>query len=226
MADYLDQLDILFERNRNPSKAGPMKRYMKDKFNFYGIQSPLRRKLQSEFLKKAAKPTNDHISSIVMACFKKEQREWQYFGCDLVCKVSKELDPESITLIRDLICTQSWWDTVDALATNAVGPLIRNFPELKLEMDRWIGSENMWLRRSAIISQLKFGRKTDLKRLSKYISKCAHEKEFFIRKAIGWALREYAKTDAAWVLEFVDSLELSGLTRREALKHLNKSKSR
>ncbi len=124
--------------------------------------------------------------------------------------------------MRELITTKSWWDTVDTLAAHTVGPLVAAHPELADTMDAWVGDENMWLSRTAILHQLRYKERTDAERLFRYCTARAGHKDFFIRKAVGWALREYAYTDPdgvrAYISEHRDNL--SPLSVREASKHL------
>jgi 3-methyladenine DNA glycosylase AlkD len=128
-----------------------------------------------------------------------------------------------LPVAREFIITRSWWDTVDALATGVVGPLVLRNPELASVMDEWLASANIWLARTAILHQLRYREHTDSERLFSYCLARSADTEFFIRKAIGWALREYSKTDASAVRQFVAENEhnLSGLSKREALLWLN-----
>ena len=129
-----------------------------------------------------------------------------------------------IDTARELVTTKSWWDTVDSLASHTVGRLVRTHPELVAVMDEWIGSDDIWLARTALLHQLTWKNDTDAERLFAYCLRRASEKEFFIRKAIGWALREYSKTDEAAVRAFVAEhrATLSGLSRTEALRWLER----
>ena len=123
--------------------------------------------------------------------------------------------------IRQLIVTKSWWDTVDALAAHVVGVMVARQPVLLSTMDEWVVSDELWLIRTAILHQLRYKSQTDTERLFRYCAQHAGHKDFFIRKAIGWALREYARTDPDAVRRFVKTQSaLSGLSVREALKHL------
>ena len=130
-----------------------------------------------------------------------------------------------MTTIRTLITTRSWWDTVDPLATRVVGGLVRRHPELTAEMDAWSVAENLWLVRTAILHQLHYGPDTDTDRLFGYCTRQAGHRDFFVRKAIGWALRQYARTDPAAVSGYVAGNRdgLSPLSVREATKHLDRS---
>ena len=135
---------------------------------------------------------------------------------------TKECSSEFVDVLREVATNKSWWDTVDGIAP-CVGELVRQDPSLAATMDLWIGDQDMWLRRIAILYQLRYKAATDADRLFSYCELRGHETEFFIRKAIGWALREYAKTDPAAVRGFVACNEtiLSGLSKREALKNLD-----
>ena len=135
---------------------------------------------------------------------------------------------QSPEVVKHGVTTKSWWDTVDIFAASSMSPYLLacgdGYPSTKLlqEMDKWAVSDNLWLRRTAILCQLKNKGKTDLKRLESYISSNASHKDFFVRKAIGWALREYAKHDSKWVKQFLHRYkdQLSGLSVREASLHL------
>jgi 3-methyladenine DNA glycosylase AlkD len=131
--------------------------------------------------------------------------------------------PDFIAVVERLVTTKSWWDTVDSLAKGGAGALVLRHPDLAATMDRWIDDGNIWLRRTAILHQLGFKERTDAARLFRYCALRAGEQEFFIRKALGWALREYSKVDAEAVRAFVSEheRELSGLSKREALLWLN-----
>ena len=140
---------------------------------------------------------------------------------DVLRKTAANLGPGSLPRIRKLIETNSWWDTVDSVAAWTVGPLVFNNPQLASDMDDWIDDENIWVARTAILHQLSFKESTDAARLFAYAQIRATDTEFFIRKAIGWALRQFARVEPDSVREFVAANpQLSGLTRREAMKHL------
>jgi 3-methyladenine DNA glycosylase AlkD len=132
-------------------------------------------------------------------------------------------DPDTVPLYRHLVVTGAWWDHVDEVAGNRVGPILLAHPDsVAPVVYGWATDDDLWLRRSAIISQLKFGQRTDRELLTHAIEANLDDESFWIRKAIGWALRQYARTDPDWVLGRVAHWDerLSGLSRREALKHL------
>ena len=198
---------------------------MKNKFEFFGINSPLRREFSKEFLRKENLPSIENIEEIVKDLWNKPQREFQYFAMELLSKYSEQLQNNDYQLFEFMITTKSWWDTVDYIAANLIGTHFKLYPELKEPISiKWINSDNMWLQRTALIFQLKYKGDTDTDLLFDFIQQHASSNEFFIRKAIGWALREYAKTNPESVLEFVQKHEqqLSGLSKREALKIINR----
>ena len=153
-----------------------------------------------------------------------EQREFHYVGSDTLKKDKSMLTPSALNTLKRLIIDNSWWDTVDTLAAHLIGQIILNFPETGQIMDTWIEDDNMWVRRTAILHQLQFKIKTNENRLFCYCEKCMDEKEFFIRKAIGWALRQYSYTNMKSVFDFVHAHEdkLSHLSKRDDMKGYNR----
>lgn len=149
------------------------------------------------------------------------ERELQYCAVELAVLYKNQWQEDFINTIEACIISKSWWDTVDHIASEWAGTYFKLFPgKIKNVTGKWNQSGNIWLQRTSIIFQKKYREKTDTGLLSKYIMNCAASNEFFIQKAIGWALREYARTDAGWVKQFVDATPLKPLSRREALKHI------
>lgn len=147
------------------------------------------------------------------------EREFQNVALDMLERRVKKLDKSYIGLFETLITTKPWWDTIDPIASKLIGSFMLKYPELIEDYpEKWIASGDMWLQRTAILFQLKYKAKTNVPLLFRYIDNCSESREFFIQKAIGWALREYAKTDAAAVRRFVQERRLAPLSRREALK--------
>jgi 3-methyladenine DNA glycosylase AlkD len=221
--DALRRLTSVFESNRDPARARPMAAYMRDRFPFLGIPTPQRRRITREALKGIGRPSEAELGELAGHLWEMAEREYQYTGVDILIANVRVCGPGFLATARALITTKSWWDTVDALASRVVGPLVVANPGLIETMDRWIESENVWLTRTAILHQLGFKKRTDCRRLFDYCLRRSSDTEFFIRKAIGWALREYSKTDAEAVRTFVETHEsqLSGLSRREALLWLD-----
>jgi len=194
-----------------------MAAYMKGKFTFLGIQTPLRREASLPLIRAFA----GNPIEAAEALWGLPEREYQYVAIDLLRRHSKRLNSEHLPALEALVQHKSWWDSVDGLAVTIGGIVLRQ-PELADRMDRLIASPNLWLRRVALLHQLEWKERTDEARLFDYCRQCAGEKEFFIRKAIGWALRQYARTHPAAVRNFLarHREELSGLSLREASKHL------
>lgn len=199
-----------------------MAAYMKGHFAFLGIPKPIRAQIQQQNW--ADRPRKSEAVACINELWSLPFREAQYLACDLLKAESKHWDPnEALPFLAQWITTKSWWDSVDTLAVHGVGVLLRRHPDAVWPTVRgWIYSESLWLNRSAMICQLGFRGQTQTEWLDEALRAHVHSKEFFHRKAIGWALRDYAKTNPRWVRQWVDANpELSGLSRREALRLLD-----
>ena len=212
-----------YEAYADPERAKKMRAYMKDQFDYMGIQTPVRRELTKAFYAEHGYPDPSQVESIVKDCWHMPYREYKYFAMELMVRMKKKLGHDAIHLYESLITMESWWDTIDLIAPSLVGYHFQEYPEERNEyINKWIKSGNMWLQRSCILFQLKYKGDTDTRLLKSIILKLKDSKEFFIRKAIGWILREYSKTDPGFVVRFVQNHELSGLSHREALKWLER----
>ena len=222
--DRLGALEAEFDEARDLERAVDMARYMKDRFAFYGIAAGPRRSLQRKAFRGAPKPTQQDLVRVTDACWRKKQRELQYFGADYVRQHIGVCDESFLEQLRKLISTKSWWDTVDLLAAHGVGSLALRYPSIRHEMNLWINADDIWIARTALLYQLGYKQGTDADQLFELCERRAADPEFFIRKAIGWALREYSKTDPRAVRAFVRMNEknLSGLSKREALRWLDR----
>ena len=218
---YIIQIKKEFAAGANATKAAGAKAYLLHQFEFYGLQTPERRKICKDYYK--ANPVNTHteLAAIVKEAFNEPQRELHYFAIELLAFHHKLWTNKTITLIEWMLTHKSWWDSVDSINSNVIGKYFIKFPELlENTTNKWNNSSNIWLQRMSILFQLMYKDKTDTKLLTNYIEHCQLEEEFFIRKAIGWALRAYAYTDAKWVKAFIKTHpHLSNLSKREALKH-------
>ncbi|MDE5416039.1 DNA alkylation repair protein [Alkalihalobacterium chitinilyticum] len=209
-----------FKLMENKEKAIGMSAYMRNRFDFLGIQTPERRKITSKLFKEWLVGKKPIDWNIVFDLWGQCEREYQYVVIDYLVKSKKYLVADDLTQLKRMITSKSWWDTVDSIASGVVGHIVRTFPEQAKFMDEWIEDDNMWVRRTAILHQLSFKENTDEERLFYYCEKHADDTEFFIAKAIGWALREYGKTNPQSVITFVEKTPLQKLSKREALKHL------
>lgn len=217
----VDDLVELLEANRNEENAIPMQQYMRNQFPFLGIKTPERKELLKQFFQKSNILRQPFQSDFVKMLWEKDEREYQYAALLYIEKIMKKLDKEDIPLLEELILTKSWWDTVDVLAPKPIGSIAAQYPEVIPEkIDRWAREDDLWLRRSAILFQLKYKKTTNEDLLYRYIKWNADDREFFIQKAIGWALREYSKTNPQSVKQFIETQALSNLSIREGSKYI------
>ena len=220
MDRYTKQLYDIFKIHENETNRPSMESYMKNHFQFLGIRTPERRQLIKDFVQLHGLP-ND--LSVIKEIWDLEEREFQYVALDLLSREVKKAEKERIQFYEQLISDKSWWDTVDTIAGSLISHHFLRFPDLiSSYTDKWIHSENMWLQRAAILHQLKFKQHTNEEKLFNHIKIVSQSKEFFIQKAIGWALREYSKTNPSSVRMFVTNYEeiLAPLSKREALKRI------
>ncbi len=222
IGESLRELGVALHAAGDPIVAEGMRSYMRDRFPFLGVKTPVRRATSRPLVRASTSLDPGELAELVDALRAMPEREFHYVASDVLRANDRRLPADFIDPIRRWIVTDSWWDTVDAIASPTVGTMIRSHPALLDVMDAWIDDEDIWLARTAILHQLRFGDDTDQRRLFDYADRRAADSEFFIRKAIGWALRQYARTDPGAVRRFVDARrdELSGLTIREATKHL------
>ncbi|MFZ6799298.1 DNA alkylation repair protein [Undibacterium sp. Di24W] len=217
---YYHQIQTVFTTQANPKNASAMRSYMRDQFDFLGIKTPLRRALIKDLAKVDFHLTD--LERLVRALWLLPQREYQYVAIDLLATHKKSLGLSQLGLLLSLAQDKSWWDSVDGLASVTNDILFASrAQESQLQMDKAAKHPNIWVRRIAMIHQLGWRLETDQTRLFGYAQELAHEEDFFIRKAIGWALRDYARWQPEAVGEFVDAhrSQLSNLSVREALKH-------
>ena len=217
----MEELKKLYSEHIDLDYASWSESYMRNQFDFIGIRTPIRRKLTKQFLADFGMPTKEDLADVILALWELPEREYQKAALDILEAVKKTLTPEDMPWLSSLIVKKSWWDTVDELSPHIMGHMFKAYPELIPQYaDQWIKDNNFWLQRAAILYQLKFKNVTDEDRLFRYILYRADSDEFFVQKAIGWVLREYAKTNPTVVREFVTSNELKPLSKREALKNL------
>ncbi len=215
---YLHAVDLAVEPLRDSRLATAMAAYMKNNFPFLGIPTPARRKAS----KAIPKPDPAHAMAIVRALWKRKEREFHYIALDLLDAMARKLDPlEMLELIHELALKHSWWDSIDGLAATG-SAVFRLNPDLRPVVLEWSAHDSFWVNRLAILHQNGWKEKTDKPLLFKLILAHAGNEEIFIRKAIGWALRDYAWTNPKAVQDFVERnrSKLSALSAREALKNV------
>ena len=211
-----------FSANSNPAIAAGAKAYLRNQFDFYGLQTPLRRAVIKEVFIKYKINSEAELIACATEIWEQPDRECQYVAIELLAKYKKLWTIDIIHLFDYLIITKSWWDSVDTIFSLLLAPYFKLFPQqISPITGRWNkAADNFWLQRCSIMFQKPYKKDTDTALLKQYILNCSHSKEFFIQKAIGWALREYAKTNPDWVKDFVANNKLAPLSVREALKHL------
>jgi 3-methyladenine DNA glycosylase AlkD len=221
MMSFISSLENAFQENSNSENAFAMAKYMKNNFIFFGIKTDDRRRIFKGVWNKNQEEVTKNSREIALELFDKKQREFHYCAIEILIKqLKKKYKREDIHLIEKLLITNSWWDSVDSIAKNILGAYLQEFPdEIDKTIFRFSNSDNMWLNRSALLFQLGYKNKTHFDTLKKICEQHKTASEFFIQKAIGWALREYAKTNPEAVKSYVDSANLKPLSSKEALKN-------
>jgi 3-methyladenine DNA glycosylase AlkD len=208
----------------DPAKSLAMAAYMKTEMPFYGVQNSARKAILRSLVREFPAESFDVYESHVRALWAEPHREEKYLAIGYARAWRDFIRIESVPLYRDLIVEGAWWDFVDELATQLIGKvLFDNRTIVEPTIREWMDSEDLWLRRVSIICQLRHKEATDTSLLSDACLANVRDKDFFIRKAIGWALREYAKTNPDWVRRFVTDhgAAMAPLSVREATKHLS-----
>ena len=218
----IERLTAVYGAAADPERAAAMRAYMKDVAPFLGIPSPERRALSRSVLQGTPRPDERDCTAVALRCWRLPEREYQYFAVDLLRRHVRRLSSGFLPVARHLVTTVPWWDTVDALAAHVVGGLVAADPALTADMDAWIEDDDLWVVRTALLHQLRYGERTDAGRLFAYCLGQSGHPDFFVRKAIGWCLREYAKTDPDAVRDFLarEGGRFAPLSVREALKNI------
>jgi 3-methyladenine DNA glycosylase AlkD len=206
------------------AKAQGMKAYLLNQFEFLGLAAPVRRAAVKAIGKVKWQSTADLLAAAELL-WQKPEREYRYTAVDLLRQHSDQLSVNDLPTLQALLLQDAWWETVDGLSAviaDVMHAAVQQKPNAAVSMDAWLKHSSHWVRRSAMLHQLGWRLDTDTTRLFGYAKQLADEKEFFIRKAIGWALRDYARWNPQAVTEFLvqHRARLSGLTVREAAKHL------
>jgi 3-methyladenine DNA glycosylase AlkD len=226
MQTALNQYISLWEKEfrvlANPEIAQYQKAYLRNQFDFLGIKTPELRLAAKSFLLAQPIPQDIDFQEFTKALFALNEREFQHLAIEILSKKRKKFNEDDIDLLEYLIIHKSWWDTVDAIA-HLVGSYFTQYPDYKeFRTEKWLHSGNMWLQRVAIIFQIGLKKQTDESLLFKNIVFCIKSQAFFIQKAIGWALREYGKTNPQSVFAFAQNHPLAPLSKREALRRIIK----
>jgi 3-methyladenine DNA glycosylase AlkD len=210
----------------DPERAVGQQRYMKSELPYHGVTLPEQRKLLKPLFRERPPQSREVWEATVRALWDEATHREEWYAAISLAQhpaAAQWLDPASLALWRHLVTTGAWWDVVDEVAANLVGEaLMRHRAEVTPVMRAWAVDEHLWLRRTSVICQLRAKEQTDLELLRFAIESNVGSTSFWLRKAIGWALRQHARTDPEWVRAEVARLDgrLSGLSRREATKHL------
>ena len=226
----VSSIRLIFDDHRDPKNAEKMKSYMRDQFSYIGLKKPIRAALTKPLIDEWSGSYQD-LDTLVHHLWQMPEREYQYFAMDLMSKprqlkILNSHAPESLNLVERCIRQSSWWDTVDMLSSKLVGSIVTTNPHLLSTMDAWNEDHNLWIRRSSLLFQLMYKPPVlDIERQFRFVQNLMHEQDFFIRKAIGWVLRQHSKIDKkhqAMVSQFITDHQekLSKLSIREGSKYL------
>jgi 3-methyladenine DNA glycosylase AlkD len=224
MSHYFTALRKAFEEKANQENARKQKAYMRNQFEFFGLGADALKALTKDFLQQHGFPPAIQMRETITELWQQPERECQYFAMMMLEKKIKTADESIIDLLEWMIINKSWWDTIDMIAPKLAGTYFKNYPhQINNIIEKWMHSGNFWLQRACLLFQLKYKSATNQELLFDLINRLSGENEFFIRKAIGWALREYSKTNPEAVLQFVATHDLKPLSRKEALKRIQSS---
>ncbi len=220
--NFISTLETAFKEKSNPENALAMAKYMRNHFAFFGIKTDDRRQIFKTLCKENHLEISENPRAIALSLYSKPERELHYCAIEILIKKLKgNYKKEDIQLIENFIITNAWWDSVDTIAKYILGEYLLEFPlETENVIERFSNSDNMWLNRSAILFQLGYKQKTNFEILKSECEKHKYSNEFFIQKAIGWALREYSKTNPLAVKNYVNNTNLKPLSTKEALKNI------
>ncbi|MFM6946010.1 MAG: DNA alkylation repair protein [Flavobacteriales bacterium] len=222
MTTLVQEIQQALENAKDPNRVDQMEAYMKNHFSFLGVMSGPRKEIFQQFKTQLRQLSPQQTWDFLYECWANPYREIQYIGIDLLLANYKNIcQATDAPHFSFLLANQTWWDSLDLLASHTVGHYAKQFPAAfhQIALD-WHASTNFWLHRTLLIHQLKYKQNTDLQLLQYYIQQFKGNKEFFIQKAIGWSLREVSKWNPEWVRQVVDHENLTGLARREALKYV------
>ncbi|MEZ4247935.1 MAG: DNA alkylation repair protein [Polyangiales bacterium] len=206
-----------------PEDAEPMRAYMKSEMPYWGVKKAARASATKPILAKLRKADVDDVVAYATALFHRaEKREERYVAQDLLRTHRKKLRARHLDVLEALVVAGPWWDHVDEIAAHLVGAVLQVEPDAtRPRLLAWSTSDDLWLRRTAILAQLGFGAAVDRPLFEACMAPSLERKEFWLRKAIGWALRQLSRSDPAWVRAYVEAHpELSPLSKKEALRLL------
>lgn len=219
--EHIQQLNEILSSHANQEKAEGMSAYMRHQFDFWGIPSPLRKEITANWRKEILHLESNLVIAICQSLWQLPQREFQYVAMDILQVFIKKANIEFAPYIEWFITSKAWWDTVDFLSVHIAGKYLQLYPgQQSVLLNNWNLHPSFWMNRCAIIFQLKYKNAIQDEWLRTCCLTHQSSQEFFIQKALGWMLREYAKTNPQAVIAILDSIELKPLTVREATKHM------
>lgn len=222
--EWVDQLEDALLKKEDNEYAISVSKYFRNQFEFFGMKNGVRRATAKPFIENLRTSDAANLMQIIELLWAKPQREFQHTGMELLMQHRKKFNNQILAPIEFTLMNKGWWDTVDFIASNIVGWSYKNGYLSLGDIKKWNQSEHLWLVRSSIIFQLKYKQETDWPLLQEMINNHLTHTDFFIRKAIGWALRQYSYTSEERILAYLDQHELSSLSRREALKGILRHK--
>ena len=219
--NFIDDLKEAFELVADKEQSLGAAAYMKNQFQFFGIYTKQRRVISNSIIKQSGYFSEKDLATLVKNLYKQPEREFHYVAIEIIAFHKKYWTKETIELAEFCLINKSWWDSVDHISSLILGPYFKKFPEQIIpKTEGWNQNKNFWLQRSSIMFQRSYKKDTNTELLSKYILNVRENKEFFVQKAIGWALREYGRSNPTWVKKFVKEHQLTGLSAREALRRI------
>jgi 3-methyladenine DNA glycosylase AlkD len=220
MVQYVWDLREKASLHTNVEEADKLSRYMRGQFKYFGIRATGMKQIWKEHLSSHGLPNREELAAVIKSCWECEEREMQVIALYLMDHFVMDYRVEDIKLLEYMITTKSWWDTIDHIAKKHLGKYFLKFPLQRVKIiDRWLLNGNMWLVRSAILFQLGYKENTDESLLMRIILETKDTNEFFIDKAIAWALREYSKINRAFVVDLLAEYTVSELVRRETARN-------
>jgi 3-methyladenine DNA glycosylase AlkD len=218
--EFFKAIEESFAVYSNEQQGKKMQQYLKSPYLCLGVPTAVRRKITKDVIKAIPIKTLPHLVEVVNSLWNTTIRDYHYTAVTVFGHYKKLWDINCIHVLEKFIVEHSWWDTVDHLGSECIGVYFIKFPaQIEAVTSTWNNSNNIWLQRSSIMFQKSYKANTNKTLLEKYILQHTNSKEFFVQKAIGWSLREYAKVNATWVLQFVETNTLPNLSKKEALKH-------
>lgn len=230
MKDLANAIERSLKAEATPERAEKEKAYLKSELEHLGVSVPAIRRVTRAALATRADLSHDGLIDLARALWSKPIHERRMAAVEVLEACSRQLIAGDLPLIERFLRESRGWALVDGLATNVAGRLVERFPELERELDRWAKDEDFWIRRSALLARLVELRKGrgDFEAFARHADAMLEETEFFVRKAIGWVLREASKKRPDAVADWLEprAARASGVTIREAIKYLPERRQR